>query len=306
MATATYPARRNAAGCTARMLPDGRVLVRAGSQEIGCGTYTSMTQVAADALGLPVASVRFELGQTDMPENPASTGSVTMASTGTAVHEAATLLRGRLVGMAVADPASPLHGAAESDVVVVDGRMALASNGAAGEPYAALLARHGGTTVEATSSSRPGAETQQYAMHSFGAVFTEVRVDPDLGTISVPRIVTAHGVGRIVNPKTARSQIIGGVVWGVGMALLEETLIDPRSGRYLNADLAEYHVPVNADIGVIDTLFADEYDPHVSAIGAKGVGEIGITGVAASIANAVYHATGKRVRDLPITLDELL
>jgi xanthine dehydrogenase YagR molybdenum-binding subunit len=229
-----------------------------------------------------------------------------MASTGTAVHEAATLLRSLLVGMALADRASPLHGAAESDVTVAEGRMALASNPRAGESYAALLARNGGRAVEATSNSRPGAETQQYAMHSFGAVFTEVRIDPDLGTISVPRIVTAHGVGRIVNPKTARSQIVGGVVWGVGMALLEETLIDPRTGRYVNADLAEYHVPVNADIGVIETLFADEYDPHVSAIGAKGVGEIGITGVAASIANAVYHATGKRVRSLPITLDQLL
>jgi xanthine dehydrogenase YagR molybdenum-binding subunit len=306
MATATYPARRGAAGCLARMLADGRVLVRAGSQEIGCGTYTSMTQVAADALGLPVASVRFELGQTDMPENPASTGSVTMASTGTAVHEAATLLRGRLVSMALADQGSPLHGAAEADVVVVDGRMALASDARTGETYGALLARQGGRTVEATSNSRPGAETQQYAMHSFGAVFTEVRIDPDLGTIRVPRIVTAHGVGRIINPKTSRSQIVGGVVWGVGMALLEETLIDPSSGRYVNADLAEYHVPVNADIGIIETLFADEYDPQVSAIGAKGVGEIGITGVAASIANAVYHATGKRIRDLPITLDKLL
>jgi xanthine dehydrogenase YagR molybdenum-binding subunit len=133
-----------------------------------------------------------------------------------------------------------------------------------------------------------------------------VRIDPELGTISVPRIVTAHGVGRIINPKTARSQIVGGVVWGVGMALLEETLIDPRWGRYVNADLGEYHVPVNGDIGVIETLFADEHDPQVSAIGAKGVGEIGITGVAASIANAIYHATGKRVRDLPITLDALL
>jgi len=306
MATATYPARRSAAACSARMFPDGRALVRAGSQEIGCGTYTSMTQVAADALGLPVGSVRFELGETDMPENPASVGSVTMASTGTAVHEAATLLRSRLVGMALADRDSPLHGVAESDVVVVNGRMALAPDTQRGESYAALLARHGGRPVEATSNSRPGAEAQEYAMQSFGIVFTEVRIDPDLGTISVPRVVTAHAVGRIVNPKTARSQIVGGVVWGAGMALLEETLIDPRSGRYVNADLAEYHVPVNADIGVIDTLFADEHDPRVSAVGAKGIGEIGITGVAASIANAVHHATGKRIRDLPITLDALL
>ncbi|AHG89185.1 aldehyde oxidase and xanthine dehydrogenase molybdopterin binding protein [Gemmatirosa kalamazoonensis] len=305
MATATYPARRNPASCTARMLPDGRAWVRAGTQEIGCGTYTSMTQVAADALGIAPDRVRFELGETDMPENPASTGSVTMASTGTAVHDAASALRRRLVQLAVTDPASPLSGAAEGDVVARDGRLSLASDASRGESYEALMARQSGRVVEVTTSTRAGPEAQQYAMHSFGAVFAEVHVDEDLGTIRVPRVVTAHGVGRIVNPQTARSQIVGGVVWGVGMALLEETLVDPRTGRYLNADLAEYHVPVNADIGTIDTIFVDENDPHVSAIGAKGAGEIGITGVAAAIANAVHHATGVRVRDLPITLDKI-
>jgi xanthine dehydrogenase YagR molybdenum-binding subunit len=143
-------------------------------------------------------------------------------------------------------------------------------------------------------------------MHSFGAVFTEVRVDPDLGIVRVPRVVTAHAVGKILNAKTARSQIHGGVVWGVGMALEEETLIDPKTGRYITADLAEYHVPVNADIGEIDVAFIEQPDLHVSTVGAKGVGEIGITGVAASIANAVFHATGKRVRVLPIRLERML
>jgi xanthine dehydrogenase YagR molybdenum-binding subunit len=174
------------------------------------------------------------------------------------------------------------------------------------DTYAALIVRHGGQPVEATTASRPGADAQQYSMHSFGAVFTEVRVDPDLGVIRVPRVVTAHAVGRILNAKTARSQIHGGVVWGVGMALEEETLIDPRSGRYINADLAEYHVPVNADIGEIDVAFIEQPDLHVSTVGAKGVGEIGITGVAASIANALYHATGKRVRELPIRIERVL
>jgi len=189
-------------------------------------------------------------------------------------------------------------------VRTLDGR--LTTGGDRGETYVALLARHGGQPVEATISTRPGAETQQYSMHSFGAVFTEVWVDPDLAIIRVPRVVTAHAVGRILNAKTARSQIIGGVVWGVGMALEEETLIDPRSGRYINADLAEYHVPVNADIGTIDVAFIEEPDLHVSSVGAKGIGEIGITGVAASIANAVYHATGKRVRELPIRIERVL
>jgi xanthine dehydrogenase YagR molybdenum-binding subunit len=305
MATATYPARRNPAGAVARMLPDGRAWVRAGTQEIGCGTYTVMTQIAADALGLPPDRVRFELGDTMMPENPASVGSVTAASTGTAVYETATQLRSRLVQLAIADPASPLQGVAESDVRVVDGRLSVASDGSPGESYAALLARHGGQPVEAMVSSHAGAETAQYAMHSFGAVFAEVRIDEDLGEIRVPRIVTAHEVGRILNAKTARSQIAGGVVWGIGQALLEETLVDPRTGRYVNADLAEYHVPVNADVGTIDVDFVEEPDAHVNPIGVKGAGEIGITGVGAAIANAVYHATGVRVRDLPITLDKV-
>jgi xanthine dehydrogenase YagR molybdenum-binding subunit len=280
MATATYPARRQAAGTSAQLQSDGQIVVRAGSQEIGCGTYTVMSQVAADALGVSVDRIRFELGATDMPENPASTGSVTVASTGSAVHEAATALKKKL-----------------DDLL----RGGLASN-----LPAALIEKNGGQPVEVTVKAQPGEEQKQYSMHSFGAVFTEVRVDPELGMIRVPRIVTAHGVGRVLNAKTARSQIQGGVVWGIGMALLEETEIDPRNGRYVNADLAEYHVPINADVGMIDVHLVDEHDPHVNPIGVKGAGEIGITGVAASIANAVYHATGKRVRDLPIRLDKLL
>jgi xanthine dehydrogenase YagR molybdenum-binding subunit len=306
MATATYPARRAPASAAARMLPDGRAEVRAGTQEIGCGTYTAMTQIASDALGITPDRVRFELGNTDMPENPASTGSVTAASTGSAVHDVAVALRQRLAQLAIADRQSPLFQASENDVHAVDGRLTLGGDLNRGETYVALLSRHGNQPVEVSISSRPGAETQQYSMHSFGAVFTEVRVDPDLAIIRVPRIVTAHAVGRILNAKTARSQIHGGVVWGVGMALEEETLIDPHTGRYINADLAEYHVPVNADIGKIDTAFIEQPDDHVSTVGAKGVGEIGITGVAASIANAVFHATGKRVRELPIRLEKVL
>ena len=306
MATATYPARTSQAASAARMLADGRAWVRAGSQEIGTGTYTVMTQIAADALGIDQERVRFELGSTEMPENPASTGSVTAASTGSAVNVAATALRQKLVQMAVTDAASPLHGAAEVDVRVADGRMSLASDGTRGETYAALIARSGGQPVEVTVTNRPGPEQQQYSMHAFGAVFTEVRVDEELGLVRVPRIVTAHAVGRVLNEKTARSQIHGGVVWGIGMALEEETLIDPRSGRYVNADLAEYHVPVNADVGTIDVAFIDEPDAAVNRIGVKGCGEIGITGVAASIANAVWHATGRRMRELPIRVERVM
>ena len=277
MATATYPARRVNAGATARMSADGSVVVRAGSQEIGCGTYTAMSQIAADVLGVPVERVKFELGVTDMPENPSSTGSVTAASTGGAVHDAATALKAKLDTMR-----------------------------SASESYPDAIRRAGGQPVEVTVQGRPSPDAQQYASHAFGAVFTEVRVDPELGLVRVPRVVTAHGCGRIINAKTARSQIISGVVWGIGQALHEETHIDPRSGRYVNAELAEYLVPVNADIGTIDVHFVDEDDRHVSPMGSKGVGEIGITGVAASIANAVFHATGKRIRDLPLRVERVM
>ena len=306
MATATYPARRVPAGAVARMVPDGRAFVRAGTQEIGCGTYTIMTQIAADALGIRPEQVRFELGSTDFPENPASTGSVTAASTGSAVHDVSVALRRKLVQLAIADARSPLHGASEDAVQVFDGRVSVTGDSSRAEDYATLIGRNGAQPIEVTIASRPGSEAQQFSMHSFGAVFTEVRVDPDLAIVRVPRVVTAHALGQILNAKTARSQLVGGVVWGIGMALEEQTLIDPHAGRYVNADLAEYHVPVNADIGTIDVAFVGGSDDHVSTVGAKGAGEIGITGVAASIANAVYHATGKRVRDLPIRVERVL
>jgi xanthine dehydrogenase YagR molybdenum-binding subunit len=306
MATATYPARQQAASCITRILPDGRALVRAGSQEIGCGTYTVMAQVAADALGLPVDRVRFELGDTDLPPTPPSVGSLTASSTGPAVNAAAVAARDKLVQMAIADSASPLHGARQDDVRAADGKLSLASDGTKSETFEGLIARNGGQPVEARVDLKPSADQQAYSMHSFGAVFSEVRVDRDLGLIRVRRVVGVYGGGKILNAKTASSQMIGGIVWGISQALFEETHIDPRSGRYVNADLAEYHVPVNADIGSIDITFVEEKDPYVNPIGVKGVGEIPIVGVAASIANAVYHATGKRVRDLPITLDKLL
>jgi xanthine dehydrogenase YagR molybdenum-binding subunit len=222
------------------------------------------------------------------------------------VNEAAVQLRRRLVQLAIADAQSPLHGAAEGDVRVENGRLSLASNNSRGEDYATLVARQGTQPIEVASSTHAGPEAQQYSMHSFGAVFAEVRVDEELGEIRVARVVTAHDVGRVLNAKTARSQIIGGVVWGIGQALLEETNVDRRTGRYLNADLAEYHVPVNADVGAIDVSFVEVKDAYVNPIGVKGAGEIGITGVGAAIANAVYHAAGVRVRDLPITLDKVV
>ena len=277
MASATYPMHRMRASANVELLPDGTALVRAGTQEIGTGTYAVMTQIAADALGVAPDRVRFELGDTDYPRAPITAGSMTVASLGPAVHAACELLRGQIEKRK--EP---------------------------GESLADFVARHPEEHFRAGADARQGSEKDRYSMHAFGAVFAQVRVDADLGEIRVPRIVAAYGCGRVINPKTARSQIVGGIVWGIGMALHEEGIIDPRCGRVANANLAEYHVPVNADVGDIDVIFVDEHDPHVNSLGAKGIGEIGITGVAAAIANAVYHATGKRIRDLPITPEKLL
>ncbi|HEX4684514.1 MAG TPA: xanthine dehydrogenase family protein molybdopterin-binding subunit [Gemmatimonadaceae bacterium] len=273
MATATYPVKQMPASAIARLTPEGIVEIRAATHEIGTGTRTVMPQIAAEVLRIPVERIRLVLGDTSLPQNPISAGSMTATSTGSAVHNAAVALRDMLKELGVTDLASHRPNA----------------------------------IVEAKADAKPDEEAQKkYSMHAFGAVFVEVRVDPDLGTIRVSRVAGAYGGGRILNPKTARSQIIGGIIYGIGMALLEDTLIDPRNGRYLNAELDEYHLPVHADVPAIDVTFVDEKDEHVNPIGVKGIGEIGITGVAAAIANAVYHATGVRVRDLPITLDKVL
>ncbi len=306
MATATYPTNRQASSAKATIYADGHALVQAGSQDIGTGTYTVMTQVAADALGLPPARVRFELGDTRLPETPVSGGSQTAASTGSAVKMAGLALRDKFIGLAITDPASPLHGATVDTVSASDGRLSLLSDPHQGETYQDILKRQELTQLDAQVKSAPGDERQQYSMHSFGAQFCEVLVEPDTGQVRVSRWVSAIGGGRILNAKTARSQIIGGVVYGIGMGLLEHTVPDTRNGRIMTADLAEYHVPVHADVPHIDAFFVEEEDPHVNPIGVKGIGEIGITGVAAALANAVYHATGQRVRDLPITLDKVM
>ena len=306
MATATYPANRDAAKASALIRADGTALVRCGTHDLGTGTYTIMTQIAAEALGLPVNKVRFELGDTLQPESPGAGGSKTTASVGPAVYAAARAARDKLIGMATADRASPLAGLALDAVNVEDGWLIDRQRPERREAMVSVIARHGGAAVEAQIESKPGEEKKQYSMHSFGAVFVEVHVDPDLGTIRVPRVVGVYGIGKLMNAKTGRSQLIGGIVWGIGMGLMENTEMDWRTGRAVNANLADYHVPVNADIGSIDVSVVDEDDPHINVLGAKGIGEIGIVGVAAALGNAVYHATGKRVRDLPITLDKLI
>jgi xanthine dehydrogenase YagR molybdenum-binding subunit len=306
VASAMYPAKRLSASAMARIAVDGSALVQSSVTDIGTGTYTAMTQVAADTLGLPISQVRFELGDTDMPEAPRQGGSMGMASVGSAVRAAAVALRDKILGLAIADEHSPLHGVNPADAIAIDGRLCLQHDRATGETYSEILKRNQITQVEAEGSSMPGEEMQQYSMYSFGAQFAEVHIDLDLCMMRVARFLGVYGAGRIINAKTARSQMIGGMIFGIGQALEEETVMDATNGRIINANLGEYHIPVQADIGKLEHIFIDEHDPHVNPIGAKGIGELGIVGTAAAIANAVYHATGKRVRDLPITLDKLL
>lgn len=306
MATACYPTRRSESSAIAKLRKDGSALVEAGTQDIGTGTYTIMTQIAADAIGMTPNQVTFRLGDTEFPETPVSGGSQTAASTGSAVKLAGQALREKLVQMAINDAASPLHNLGANDVSIDSGYFVSQSDPAKRESLAAFMARQGVSEIEAKGSAKPGEEKKDYSMYAFGAAFVEVRVDADLGEVRVNRMVGSFAAGKILNAKTARSQLIGGMVWGIGMALTEATVVDPNRGRVVNANLAEYHVPVNRDSPVIDIITVPEDDPHVNEIGAKGIGEIGITGTTAAIANAIYHATGKRIRELPITPDKLL
>jgi xanthine dehydrogenase YagR molybdenum-binding subunit len=306
MASSTYPTNRSAASAVARIDAQGNAVVQSGGVDIGTGSYTAFTQVAADALGIPVDRITFGLGDTRMPNAPNAGGSQLTASVGSAVKLAALDARKQVAQLAVADARSPLAGVAPQSIEAKDGRLFLASDPTRGETYAAIIARNGAATIEGRADAKPGDEKKQFAMHAFGAQFAEVRVDPELGMVRVVRQLGAFASGRILNAKLAHSQYIGGMTMGLGMALLEETRRDERSGRVMNANLAEYLVPVHADVPATDAILVEEVDPHVNEVGVKGIGEIGIVGAAAAIANAVYHATGKRIRDLPITPDKLL
>ena len=307
VASATYPTNRSAASALVRLSSDGTAHVFAGTQDLGTGAYTVFSQVAAEELGIPVSSVRFELGDTNFPMGPVSGGSQTTASVGNAVSVAARSARDRAIGLALGDPQSSLHGHDADAIDVRDGRIFLRDRPDVGDTYAAILGRHPQGEIEERGDARPGDEKTAFSMHAFGAQFAEVRVDPELGTVRVVKMVGAFASGRILNAKTARSQYLGGMVWGLSMALHEITRTDARSGRIMNANLADYLVPVNADVpSDFEAYIVPEDDPNVNPLGVKGIGEIGIVGAAAAIANAVYHATGTRVRDLPIQPEKLV
>ncbi len=282
---------------------NGHAEVACATSDIGTGTYTIMAQVAADALGLPIENISVKLGDSSLPQSPVEGGSWIAASVSNGIVTTAGAIRDELLGLARRMPNSPFANAAPDEVALSDGRLASRRDEGRAVSIADVL-RHGGVDrLEQEKTTNPDQDATR-ANNSHSAVFAEVKVDEQLGVVRVTRIVSAVAAGRILNTKTAGSQILGGVVWGIGMALHEETLIDHRFGRIMNANIAEYHVPVNADVHDIKVIFVDEPDDS-NPLGIKGVGEIGIVGVAAAIANAVHHATGKRVRDLPITLDKV-
>jgi xanthine dehydrogenase YagR molybdenum-binding subunit len=285
---------------------DGSTLVEAAAHDIGTGTYTIMAQVAADVLGLAPDRVTVRLGDTRLPESHPAIGSATAANATAAVMLAAQAARAKAIELALTGRDAPFAGAAAKDLIIAEGGLALARRNL-NITYAELLARNGLSSLVGDGDYDPVEEVNgPKAIFSFSAVFAEVRVDPDLGLVRLNRFLGVYDAGRIINPKTARSQAIGGIIWGTGQALLEQSETDPASGQFINRNYSGYLVPTNADIPELDVLFVGDFDEEASPLGAKGLGELTAVSVAPAITNAVYHATGKRVRDLPITIEKVL
>ena len=307
MATATYPANRSTAQAVIRVLPGGKVFVGSGTQDLGTGMYTMLAQTTASAFNMDPSLIEAKLGDSTLPKAPVSGGSQSTASVTPAVQDAVGQAKLKLYEIAVNDPSGPLHGMKMTDLDTKDGCVC-PKNGSASQSvgFADLVAKNGGKPIEAMGSAEKGQAAEAYTANSWGAVFAEVAVDKDTHMVKVRRVVATYDIGTLMNDKTGLNQLMGGIVWGVSFALLEEAHIDPVYGRTANENLAEYHVPVNADIGTIDVTALNIPDTKFSPLGARGIGEIGITGAAAAVANAIYNATGKRIRSYPITPDKIM
>ncbi|WP_180685449.1 xanthine dehydrogenase family protein molybdopterin-binding subunit [Streptomyces gossypiisoli] len=307
LAGVSYPHYQVPCQARASLHRDGSADVRSAATDIGTGTYTIITQLSAELLGLDVSRVHFDLGDSDMPYAPQAGGSGLTSALANAVHAACRRLVQEFLDVVRDDPDSPLRGAALDDVSVSQGRMHRIGDPDRGESYTDILTRHGLEELSADGRSTPPQpdEAGMATAGAFGAKFVEVRVDPDLGLLRVARVVSAIDGGRILNEKTATSQIVGGTVGGIGQAMFEETATDAGTGRIANATFGDYLVPVNADVPDMEVIFVGGPD-RATPVGTKGVGEIGLVGVAAAVANAVHHATGRRIRSLPITIDQLM
>jgi xanthine dehydrogenase YagR molybdenum-binding subunit len=307
MGTATFPALMFEGHARAVLRKDGSGVMEIGAHDMGQGAWTALAQIAADSLGLDIDRVEFRSGTSDLPDAGIAGGSSHTATAGMAIHNAGADVVARLADLATNDDRSPLFGAGNAGVIARAGRLFRRDDESRSESYSDILGRAGLAEIEGHGTGAADQAAQSiYAMHAHGAVFAEVKVDPDLGQMRVTRVVGAFAAGRIINPRMVRSQLCGGMIWGVSFALHEHAVMDPRSGRPMNANLAEYHIPVNADVPSVEAILVEERDPHVNALGIKGVGEIGITGTAGAVANAVWHATAARVHKFPITLDRLI
>ncbi|MFC3166088.1 xanthine dehydrogenase family protein molybdopterin-binding subunit [Ciceribacter thiooxidans] len=307
MGTALFPCPHFPAEARATLRADGTALVETAGADMGQGAWTALAQIAAEALGLDPDRVEFHSGVSTLPDGGVAGGSAHTASAGLALHNAGRDAIETLAAFATSEPESPLFGAGNIGVVARNGRLHRRDDESRSESYVEILKRAGQSEVIGSGRSARDPElAQAYAMYSHGAVFAEVKVDPDLGQVRVTRLVGAFAAGRIINPRLVESQYFGGMIWGASFALHEKAVVDRRTGRVMNGDLAEYHVPVNADIPSLEAILVPEVDPYVNPLGVKGVGEIGITGTVGAVANAVWHATGFRVRKFPIRIENLI
>ncbi|GAB3727157.1 xanthine dehydrogenase family protein molybdopterin-binding subunit [Spirosoma lituiforme] len=306
MATTVYPVNRGESSAKVQLNADGTVRVETATQDLGTGTFTIITQLVAEIFDISPDLVTLAAGDTRFPEAVGSGGSRTTVTTGSAVVQVAKEVLTKAKKMALNDTKSPLYATPESEIMIEKGRLYRKSDPRKGESLSSLLKRNGNKPLEEMQESKAGAEKNKYSTYGFGTIFAEVRVDEALGEVRVSRLLSVVSAGKIVNEKTARSQLLGGMIWGLSMALHEDTLRDPRTGRIMNPNLAEYHVPVNADIKDIENIFIAEDDELVNPAGVKGIGEMGVVGCVSAIVNAIYHATGKRHRDLPVTPDKVL
>lgn len=305
MATATRGAKHFNCSVSAALQSDGKFVFKSSTIEQGAGTITVMTQIAADWLSVPLDAIDFELGDTDFPSAPVAAGSATVTTVGNGVVGAAQKLQAELAKQLSGSASSPFKGIASQDISFADGKITAASTGKS-ITYVEALRILNLPKLEVIHDTSFNDREIPYSMHGFGAHFAEVLVDPDLGILRVSRMVSVMTCGKVMNERTCRSQIEGGVIWGISMALHEETVLDKRHGRVMNDSFAGYHIPVNMDIPKIESYIVDEEDKHLGPLGAKGIGELGMAGVPAAIVNALFNATGKRVRDLPLTPDKIM